>query len=419
MSKEQTLELVKNLKNNIIHVRKEIGGYSFVDYNHRMYTYKNESIYKLLMLLRSIKDEKELIEFCNIIDEKNWLSVIEYLNNKIKLQQAQKNTDVVMYPITMSLNITTKCNLRCSHCYEDTACNCADLSIEAAKEIAKQASGMGIYTLVLTGGEPTLNPNWLDISKIFYDYGFKIMLNTNGTTLTPEQIVSLKSYGIEHVHISLDGDEDTHDKIRGKGAFKRAMQSTLLLRDSGMDVEFLFTANKLNYKLVEYVLQLTESLGITMKVKRMIPTKFKEHNKLLLNKEETKQVIETVLKYKYDDVVALDSCIILKYGYARYNKCMFLSNQITTIDVNGDVFICPYLREPEFKIGNIFKENLKQIWDKYFQTMKFNFKQDELVGYCSKCKSFNDCSGGCRAWSYWEKGDFFYSDETCNLQEEI
>lgn len=410
-------EVLIDIKASITYCREEFSGFSFVDSKNRLYFLKNKSVYFLLKTIMSAKSKEELNAIAIVVEQRNWIEILSEILEKIRSSDSFDNNHILMYPITMSLNITNKCNLKCKHCYEDTF-NGRDMSYDMAMSIALQARELGIFVVVLTGGEPTLNPNWKNIARIFSENGLRVILNTNAINLTMQDILSLQSYGIQHVHLSVDGNEKIHNSIRGVNSYNLISQTAKCLQNNGIDVELLFTANKLNYFCVKDVVQLATDLGCKVKIKRMIPTQFESHNQILLNEHETKEVVTSAKELNVDGRVSLDSCFDLKYGLTDYSKCMFLSNQITTVDVNGNVFVCPYLRQPSFSLGNIQEHSLKEIWEKYLSEPRYMFTQEQLSGKCQRCTLYEDCSGGCRAWAYYIEKDFYASDGACYINRE-
>jgi radical SAM protein with 4Fe4S-binding SPASM domain len=132
----------------------------------------------------------------------------------------------------LELQITTRCNLRCRHCYigppEDR-----ELSLEELKPILREFEEMQGLRLLITGGEPLLHSEFRDINDHLADYQFRKVLFTNGVLLTREVIKSLK---VDEVQVSMDGLEAGHDSLRGKGTYRRVLDAVRMLRDAGFDV---------------------------------------------------------------------------------------------------------------------------------------------------------------------------------------
>ena len=135
-------------------------------------------------------------------------------------------------PVTLIFFVTSRCNLRCKHCFYWQELNMASGTELSIDEIQKIARSFGHpVSLSLTGGEPFLRRDIKEIIKAFYEgCGTKeVGITTNGTieTVTVETVRSVLDEGFLpnlSVQVSLDGLEKTHDRIRGiKGAFNKAM----------------------------------------------------------------------------------------------------------------------------------------------------------------------------------------------------
>ena len=111
------------------------------------------------------------------------------------------------------LDVTNKCNLRCSHCYWYRQEKNPDLDDDQMIAFMKKLRKKGLRVIYLLGGEPLLRPNICrEASKIF-DY---VMIFTNGT----QNYVPINN-GL--YALSIDGPEAVHDKLRGKGIFKKTI----------------------------------------------------------------------------------------------------------------------------------------------------------------------------------------------------
>lgn len=109
------------------------------------------------------------------------------------------------------LDITNRCNLRCTHCYWWRQKKNPDLNDEQMIEFMKSLRNKGLKIIYLLGGEPLLRPNICAEAGKIFDY---TMIFTNGTLGYPPVNNALYS-------LSIDGPERVHDKLRGKGIFKK------------------------------------------------------------------------------------------------------------------------------------------------------------------------------------------------------
>jgi len=145
-------------------------------------------------------------------------------------------------PAALIFFVTSRCNLRCSHCFywQELNANEDELSINEIRKIASSLKHP--VSLSLTGGEPFIRKDVKEIIEAFCQgcRTKEVGIATNGTLTeaTIETIHSVLEAGYLSgfsVQISLDGLEGTHDAIRGvKGSFQKAMATITELKKIGV-----------------------------------------------------------------------------------------------------------------------------------------------------------------------------------------
>jgi MoaA/NifB/PqqE/SkfB family radical SAM enzyme len=127
-------------------------------------------------------------------------------------------------PDWLSINLTLRCNLRCSMC---TTCYdvAGELTTRELLDVIDQAALWGIRVLNPLGGEPFVRSDLEEILLHAAGKDFHITLTTNGTLISPERAAHLARIPPEKLHLtfSLDGPEAVHDSIRGAGTWRRTM----------------------------------------------------------------------------------------------------------------------------------------------------------------------------------------------------
>ena len=113
-----------------------------------------------------------------------------------------------------------------------------------------------------TGGEPLLRDDLFPVLEYSRGRGFSTSLMTNGTLVTPDMAQRLRQAGISDVQVSLDGMEQTHDDIRGRGNFTRALKGIENLRGAGIDTFINLTLSRLNMNEVAGLVSLAADLGV-------------------------------------------------------------------------------------------------------------------------------------------------------------
>lgn len=175
-------------------------------------------------------------------------------------------------PLGGGLEVTHRCNLRCVHCYcrqeaGDERARAAELSFETICRIVDQAADAGVLSLTLTGGEPLLRTDFLDIYNHIKSRGILPILFTNGTLITPRIAEHLAEYPPYYVDISIYGrTKETYESITGQpGSFERCLQGIDRLVKRGIRVFLKTPAMIQNRHELGGLRQFAESLGTTFR----------------------------------------------------------------------------------------------------------------------------------------------------------
>ncbi len=132
-------------------------------------------------------------------------------------------------------HLTNRCNMACSHClFSSSPADNAALSTARVLEIAGQAHDAGCTLFALTGGEPLVHPGIGEIVGRLLDYPqTHVVMLTNGLAVKPFLERLRPDPEFFHLQISLDGLGQTHDTLRGRGAFEKLSGSLAWLRENG------------------------------------------------------------------------------------------------------------------------------------------------------------------------------------------
>lgn len=142
----------------------------------------------------------------------------------------------------LSIEVTTHCNSACSHCFVRAALSKpSEMSVDLAKDILSEGYRLGYRRLHITGGEPLLWEGLFETLDSAFSLGYKkVLINTNGTLLTENDLSRFSDYDGLSISVSLQGPESLHDRMRGKDSHRRAMQGIEKALDKGIDL-FIFT----------------------------------------------------------------------------------------------------------------------------------------------------------------------------------
>jgi MoaA/NifB/PqqE/SkfB family radical SAM enzyme len=168
--------------------------------------------------------------------------VVGYMKRKLYLE-----THGYRPPYLLVISPTMECNLRCYGCYAGSYSR-TQLTLDSILQVLDQARAMGIYFIVISGGEPFV---WEDIYNLFEAAGdVYFQVYTNGTLIDEEAAYRLSQLGNVLPCISVEGLEEHTDRRRGKGQFKRVVNAMDALRRHGVIFGFSATATRHNNDLV-------------------------------------------------------------------------------------------------------------------------------------------------------------------------
>jgi heme d1 biosynthesis radical SAM protein NirJ len=162
-------------------------------------------------------------------------------------------------------NLIRRCNLTCKHCYALSADHdyAGELNTAEVFEVMDDLKGFGVPVLILSGGEPLLRPDILDIGRRAREMRFYVGLSTNGTLIDAAWADRIAQVGFDYVGISLDGIGAVHDRFRRlQGAFNRSLGAVRLLRDRGVRVGLRYTMTDMNAGDLRPLLELMRAEGI-------------------------------------------------------------------------------------------------------------------------------------------------------------
>ncbi len=342
------------------------------------------------------------------------------------------NFSEVMRPI-VSWNMTRRCNLKCLHCYIDAGGEDPnELSTEEAMELIDQFHDVGVPLILMSGGEPLMRRDFMDLAGYASSLGIKLVLSTNGTLITKEAAKRLKSIGFSYVGISLDSiEEKYHDEFRGvNGAFSLALAGIRNSLSEGLDVGLRFTVTALNIDKVADYVDFAASLGVRRVTFYHLSASGRAGRlggEWWYTPSQYEGFINAIIKYarKYAGKLEIETTLAPYDGiyiamksenpseYLRFVESTGgCGRKIISIYPNGDVYPCQFI---DFvKLGNVRQGKLRDILanglDLFINTEKY------LRGpKCGNCRFKRECKGGDRARAYYLGGDMYGDDPLCPI----
>ncbi len=148
-------------------------------------------------------------------------------------------------PLMGWVEITRQCNLRCPHCFvEGGVARSTEMSTERILRLLDEWATMGVFSVVITGGEPTIHPDFLRIVRHAYDLGFTVSIATNGMALTDAVLADIPQDDVI-ISVSLDWIHG-QGLARGQDDFAYVTRRLLEIRDRGFNTSIMTTTTHEN-----------------------------------------------------------------------------------------------------------------------------------------------------------------------------
>ena len=135
-------------------------------------------------------------------------------------------------PFTILISPSMRCNLNCTGCYANSYSKEDDIPFEEMDRLVGEARDLGVYYIIILGGEPFINDYMLDIYEKYSDVMFTPF--TNGTLIDEKVADRIQKLGNVMPMFSLEGFEKETDARRGDGTFKRTTAAARLLKERGV-----------------------------------------------------------------------------------------------------------------------------------------------------------------------------------------
>lgn len=323
-----------------------------------------------------------------------------------------------------SIEICRDCNLRCKHCYEgDVVEEKSYMPYESVKKIIRGLSELSVFSVVITGGEPLLHPDIINIIEELNKNKIRAIVFTNGQLITEELLKKIQSANVL-LRFSLDGSEATvHDKIRGKGTYDNIINNVQLCNKFNIDIGFSCSVNNDNFDDYFKYIELAESLGASeIEASEVLMLGNAINNTFLeLNEDKLEQL-------RVNSMIAAAKSKAYRKGMGMYNReteseyCCSAGTSNLFIDVAGNVYPCNlFSGYKEYVAGNAITDELLDIW-RYSPVFKqLRTINKTMFEGCSECEAINNCNGGCRARALIRSGDIFGKMEKqfCNTTRSL
>ena len=295
---------------------------------------------------------------------------------------------------TFHIELTSKCNERCVHCYIPHELKNTDIEYNLMIKALNQCKDMGVMNIVFSGGEPMLHPNFCEFLRYAKDLDFNVTVLSNLTLLNDEILSALKYKHTSCVNVSLYSmNPEIHDAITTlKGSFFKTKNNILKLIDNNVAVQINCPIMKQNKTTFQDVIVWGQDQKCAVILDYVIMARSNRSTDNLeyrLTEEEIRPVLEKIAQ---NDVVFQSN---IKSG--RF-QTKLLSEQINPDErvcgvalsticmvANGNIYPCAGWQK--YICGNINESSLEQIWN---DSPAINFLRGISMKDFKKCLSCKD-----------------------------
>lgn len=343
----------------------------------------------------------------NFIKETNMLELAEYQH---KLYQRPK----LRY---LFFELTDQCNLNCVHCGSKcTGGNHTFLPLAAVEKTLRSVAASydsGNIMVCITGGEPTLHPQLIEIVRLCHRLGFANGITSNGTLIDRQMATSLVCAGLDTISISIDGIGSVHDAFRGcKGAYDGALRGIDALKSAGIEPEVLTVVHSNNYEQLNSIYTMLVKKDIySWRLTNVDPIgRAVINSQMLLTPDQIRGLYRFIRKKRF----APDNVMDVAYGCAHFATMEFEHEirdfyfqcgaglMIGSVMANGDIGACLDIeRRPDLIQGNIYSDDFVHVWENRFQVFRKNRALESA--FCGECRFSQYCMGdSAHTWDFDE-----------------
>jgi len=335
-------------------------------------------------------------------------------------------------PVIAHLAITGRCNMRCKYCSvrKVHSANAEELTTEEYKIIIKKLSALGVFQIGLTGGEPTLRNDIVELAGYITSLGIACNMTTNGWSVSEQLAKNLcKKGGLEQSQVSLDSYiKEHHENLRGTNSYARALKTIGILQNAGMKVGVDCVVSKNNIadipKFVDFLAR-RKIPGLTLIKLKKGDLPLDVFQKLLPDYEEYGKLIADLCRRENAmPEVTIDCASVcnLHYSMTREEQAELHSagcpagHTLISIAPNGDLYPCAALSSERFKLGNALRDDLAETWKNNRILRDLRNIKEKVRGACRGCDRLDSCRAGCRGIAN-ELDNLYASDPSCAREE--
>ena len=302
-----------------------------------------------------------------------WRYFLGYFKTRVLKQRVLRSVE---------LAVTYDCNLRCDKCFALKWLNEENkrdyMTVDQIKKMWDEAYKLGAVHVNITGGEPLMRRDIVDVVKALKPKRTLVSIVTTGIFLTEEKARELKKAGLNTFQISLDSSIAVeHDKYRGyKGSYEKVFQAVEIARKVGINVilSTVITHQNVKTPAIPNMLDIAEKNDTFLLLNIAGRSGgWSKKDYLLLEKEERNKFVTEFCKHPRARISQMFNF------YGKPGICNMGKDKLN-ISAYGEVYPCTYVA---MVFGRLKDRSLKDIWD---QMNEFKY----FKGFTTSCRRVDD-----------------------------
>jgi radical SAM protein with 4Fe4S-binding SPASM domain len=296
-------------------------------------------------------------------------------------------------PMTISLEPTTACNLRCPECpsgLRSFTRETGNLKEDFFRNIIEELYQKLTFLIFYFQGEPYINPKFLDMVALASGKGLYTITSTNGHFLNDENARKTIESGLHRLIISVDGTtQEVYENYRKEGKLETVLQGAKnvvkwkkQLNSKTPHIIFQFLVVKPNEHQIPDIFRLAKEIGVDeVKLKTAQVYDYKQGNVLIPSDDKYSRY------RKQSDGTYRVKNELLNHCWKLWHACV--------ITWDGIVVPCCFDKDADHRLGDLKNQSFKDIWNgqAYRSFRSALIKGRDQIDICQ------NCTEGCKVWA--------------------
>jgi len=298
---------------------------------------------------------------------------------------------------SLQIELTSKCNERCVHCYIPHENKTDDIEPELFYDVLKQCKDMGLLGLTLSGGEPMMHKKFCEFLCKCKEYDFSVNVLSNLILLNDEIIAEMKANHLSSVQVSLYSMKpEIHDEItQVKGSFEKTKSNILKLIENDVPMQISCPTMKQNKNCFGDVIHWAHKHKIRATTDFVMMARYDHTTQNLENRlslDEVENVINDIIENDLVYQKHVKDTDFIQMGSRDISNDIVCGVCIATICMvaNGNVYPCAGWQN--YVVGNVRDTPLQEIWNNSEKVKYLRGLRKKDFPQCLQCEDKAFCA---------------------------